>query len=185
MDGNGNCRIRLVIRIDNEAIKQCFPGTPLRNYLKGIAIPNIQGPPDAERSRDDPAPPTARKEPNRIYSTAFARGGHDAMKRRRRGSPVETKFVGAQCLSFEILGRERCQSTAWEWDTISENFIRAGGLPNGMFLRYEIKSSRYLSSGKMRDLKKPMRYIHSHLSKEEDLRDGECSKDVDEDVVIQ
>lgn len=72
------------------------------------------------------------------------------MKRCRRGSPVETKFVGAQCLSFEILGGERCQKTFGEWDTISEDLVRAGGLPNGMFLRYEIESSRCLSNGKIR-----------------------------------
>ena len=37
----------------------------------------------------------------------------------------------------------------------------------------------------MRIPKNPTRNVHAHLSKEEDLRDEECSKDVDEDVVIQ
>ena len=58
------------------------------------------------------------------------------MKRCRGGSPVETEFVGAQRLSFEILGRERCQRTLWEWDTISEDIVRASVLPNGVLLRY-------------------------------------------------
>ena len=106
MDGNGDRCIRLVICIDSETIEQCLPRTPLRNHLEGIAIPDTQGPPDAERSRDNPAPPTARKEPNIFDSPALLGGGHDVMKRCRRGSPVETEFVGAQCPSFEILGGE-------------------------------------------------------------------------------
>lgn len=78
------------------------------------------------------------------------------MKRCRRGPPVETKFIGAQCLSFEIFGRERCQRTFWEWDPISEDLVRAGGLPNGIFLGHEIESSRYLLNGKIRKNKGPV-----------------------------
>ena len=136
VDGNSDRCIRLVIRVDNDAIEQRFLGAPLSDYLEGITIPDTQGPPDANRSSNNPAPPTARKEPNLFYSPEFDGGGYDVMQRYRGGSPVETEFVGAQCLSFEILGRERCQGTFGEWDTISEDIVRAGGLPNGVLLRY-------------------------------------------------
>ena len=85
-----------------------------------------------------------RKELDLIYGPGFGRSGYDVMKRCCGRSPVETEFVGAQCLSLEILGRKRCQITFGEWNTLSEDLVCAGGLPNGVLLRYEIDSSRYL-----------------------------------------
>lgn len=67
VDGNGDRCIRLVIRVNGDAVEQRFPGTPLSNRLEGIAVPDTQRPPDADRSGDNPAPSTAIKELDLFY----------------------------------------------------------------------------------------------------------------------
>lgn len=160
MHGNGDRCIRLVIRVDSDAIEQRFPGAPLRNHLEGVRIPDTQSPPDPDRNRDNPAPPTPRKEPDVFYSCVDG-CGYDVVKRCQGGSPVKTEFVGAQCLSFEIFDRKRCQRTFREWDAISEDIVRAGGLPNGVLLGYQIESSRYLLNGRRDEIPEKTDKKHS------------------------